>query len=245
MEGDSKIEVIEEWLTNCDTILKSLAKKLVKAQQKMKQYADKQRREVTFEKGDWVLVKLRPRRRSTATTSTYSKLAKRYYGPFQITKKIGPVAYKLDLPTTSRIHPVFHCSLLKPYRPSMVSTKIPIALLASAEDNHPIIVPLTILDTKWQSSGDDRQLLVLVQWEGLLPKDTSWESWEALKAEYNLEDKVILEGPGNVMIRSKEQQGHEVKEVDPNRNAEANKEKERRPKREINKPNYLRDFVSK
>ena len=121
----------------------------------------------------------------------------------------------------------------------MVSTKIPVALLASAEDNHPIIVPLTILDTKWQSSGDDKQLLVLVQWEGLLPKDTSWESWEALKAEYNLEDKVILEGPGNVMIRSKEQQGPKSEEANPNRNAEANKEEGRRPTREINKLNYL------
>jgi len=47
------------------------------------------------------------------------------------------------------------------------------------------------------------------------------------------------------MIGSKEQQGHELEEADPNRNAEANKEEGRRPEREINKPNYLKDIVSK
>jgi len=47
------------------------------------------------------------------------------------------------------------------------------------------------------------------------------------------------------MIRSKEQQGPKSEEANPNRNAEANKEEGRRPKREISKPNYLKDFVNK
>ena len=66
-----------------------------------------------------------------------------------------------------------------------------------------------------------------------------------LKVEYNLKDKVVLEAQGDVMTRSREQQGQEPKNAEPSRNAESNKEDDRRPKREINKPHYLKDFFSK
>lgn len=92
----------------------------------MKESANKQRRDVQFKEGAQVLVKLRPRRQSTATGSQYSKLAKRFYGPFRIVQRIGPVTYKLDLPESSRIHPVFHCSLLKPYTPSTTPPEVPL-----------------------------------------------------------------------------------------------------------------------
>ena len=110
---------------------------------------------------------------------------------------MGPVAYQLRLPSHSRIHPVFHCSLLKPcHNPS--DTGDTAELPPSSIDNDPIISPLVILNTKWDSERGIPKLKVLVQWAGLHPDDATWESWEELKAEYHLEDKVLFEAQGNV-----------------------------------------------
>ena len=94
-----------------------MRKKLIKAQDLMKKMADKDRRDVTFAEGDWVMVKLHPHKQSSVS-GTYSKLTKRFYGPYKIVEHMGKAAYKLQLPEDARIHLVFHCSLLKPFHHS-------------------------------------------------------------------------------------------------------------------------------
>ena len=226
IEGTSKIKAIDEWFTQRDRMIGSLVKKLTKAQQRMKEVADRRRREVQYAEGDQVLVRLRPHRQTSASGTAHSKLAKRFYGPFQIIKRIGSVAYQLQLPPDSRIHPVFHCSLLKPYIPS--NDSVPLFLPPKFIDNQPCVSPLAILDTKWEETASGKQLMVLVQWAGLFPKDTSWELWGTLKQDNNLEDKVFLEACKDDMNK---ETGH---------NAEITK-----GKRRSIKPKYLEDYVAK
>lgn len=194
-----------------------------------------------FKVGDMVLVKLRPWRQTTVTGVVQSKLGKRYYGPFCVLEKIGPVAYRLELPSDSRIHPVFHCSLLKPFH-SNPDIPTPIDGLPNTSiDNEPIITPLVILATKWASTDNGPELLALVQWRGLLPEDTSWESWTQLKEEYHLEDKVLLDVAGDVM---KQPQSKEAVDKMQTNTSKEQTNIHTRAKRELRIPHYLEDFVT-
>jgi hypothetical protein len=60
-----------------------------------------------------VFVKIQPYVQSTLAACANQKLSFKFYGPFQIIAKIGSVAYKLHLPLSMSIHPVFHVSQLK------------------------------------------------------------------------------------------------------------------------------------
>ncbi|KAE8694779.1 hypothetical protein F3Y22_tig00110773pilonHSYRG00015 [Hibiscus syriacus] len=85
---------------------------LHKAGKRTKKWADRKRRDVNFEVGDLVLMKLANILRHA---DVHKGLVQRYEGPFRVVKWVGTMAYKLELPPTIRAHPVIHVSLLKPY----------------------------------------------------------------------------------------------------------------------------------
>jgi len=94
-----------------DDFLTDICERLLLAQDVMKASHDSKPRAVEFSVGDWVLLRLHHRTAVDITTST-SKLAPGYYGPFQIAR-IGNVAYCLQLPENAKIHDVCSCGSLE------------------------------------------------------------------------------------------------------------------------------------
>ncbi|WVZ19910.1 hypothetical protein V8G54_007232 [Vigna mungo] len=156
----------------------------------MKSMVDAHRRDVHYEVGMWVYVKLKPYRQTSLAGKTPQKLAKRYFGPFQILNRIGQMAYHLALPDTSKIHLVFHCSSLKPHHgppPPVACT-----LLSNNYNNGSLLSPLVILGTRENISSDSPQLEVLVQCQGASREQATWEPWMNIQRTFNLENKVLL-----------------------------------------------------
>ena len=82
---------------------------------RQKSYDDPTRKDVSFSAGDMVFLKVSPMK-GVMRFGKKGKLAPRYIGPFEIRSRVGEVAYRLILPhELSRIHPVFHVSMLRKY----------------------------------------------------------------------------------------------------------------------------------
>nr|GFB94283.1 transposon Ty3-G Gag-Pol polyprotein [Tanacetum cinerariifolium] len=79
----------------------------------MKANANRHRRDLEFKEGEFVLVKSQPYRQVSVANRLSVKLSPRYYGPYEVLDRVGPVAYKIKLPPNSLVHDVFHVSFLR------------------------------------------------------------------------------------------------------------------------------------
>ncbi|XP_024041983.1 uncharacterized protein LOC127899384 [Citrus sinensis] len=168
---------------------------MMRAQERMCTQANRHRRDKEFEVGNWVYVKLQRYRQSSLAHRLSNKLAKKYYGSYQIAARVGKVAYRLLLPPESRIHPVFHISILKlcPNPAEVISAHPP----PTAE---PYSIPLCILDQRTIKTNKQKVKQVLVQWSNTTPDEATWENWEPFHATFphiSLEDKAHFHEGGN------------------------------------------------
>jgi hypothetical protein len=113
IKGCSKVQAVDQLLQHRATMLAHLRENLHQAQNRMKQQVDQHRSERQFQEGDQVFLRLQPYKQTSLKDKGCQKLSPKFYGPYQVLQRIGEVAYKLALPPTAKIHPVFHVSCLK------------------------------------------------------------------------------------------------------------------------------------
>ena len=119
--------------------------RLKKAQSHQKSYADVRRRELEFQVDDWVFLKVSSMK-GLMRFGKKGKLSPRYVGPYKILKRIGKVAYELELPAKlAAVHPVFHISLLKKCIGDLASI-VPLESLTVKDSLSYEVVPVEILD---------------------------------------------------------------------------------------------------
>jgi len=96
-----------------------IRKRIVAAQSRQKSYVDKQRRALEFEVEDQVFLKLLPMK-GVMQFGKKGKLSPRFIGPFEVTQRVGKLAYRVDLPLDlAGTHDVFHVSMLLKYIPNL------------------------------------------------------------------------------------------------------------------------------
>ena len=110
MLGTTIVSAVEQQLLERDAVLDDLHMQLLRAQQRMKKFADSKRREEELVIGEKVFLKLRSYQQKSLVSCANQKLAAWVYGPYTVLHSVEVVTYKLDLPPTASLHPVFHIS---------------------------------------------------------------------------------------------------------------------------------------
>jgi hypothetical protein len=138
---------VEDHIEHKKQVLQILKDNLTMAQNCMKQQEDQHRSERSFEVGYWVFLRLQQYKQMFLKQAKKdNKLSPKYYGPYKVLQNIGTMAYKLELPASSRVHPVFHVSCLK----KIIGDKIPVqTILLELDEEGKIILELeSITDTR-------------------------------------------------------------------------------------------------
>ena len=167
----AKVASVQELLLEREQLSRLLTNQLQKAQQRMKHYADKHCIEREFQVGDEVYLKLQLYRQTSLALHKNLKLSSKFYGPYPVIERIGPVAYKLQLPATSQLHPIFHVSLLK----KKIGNKTVVSLAPPETDStgHPLVYPATVLDKRIVKRRNQAITQLLIVWSNLGPKNAT------------------------------------------------------------------------
>jgi hypothetical protein len=129
---------------------------------------------------------MQPYRETALGLRNALKLTSKWYGPYRVMQKIGQVSYKLQLPTGTLLHDVFHVSQLKKHlgKSAVPNTTLPLV----TPDGKVKTAPFAILDRhQVPRSAGDYDIAVaqwLIHWESLSPEEATWEDAKFIQATF-------------------------------------------------------------
>nr|GEY92572.1 putative reverse transcriptase domain-containing protein [Tanacetum cinerariifolium] len=150
---------------------------------RQKSYTDVRRKPIEFEVGDKVMLKVSPWK-GVIRFGKRGKLSTRYIGPFEIIERIGPVAYKLELPEKIHgIHNTFHVSNLKKCL-AEENLVIPLKEVQLDDKLHFIKEPVEIIDLEVKQLKQSQIPIVKVRWNSRRGHEYTWEREDFFKRNY-------------------------------------------------------------
>ncbi|GJZ35122.1 putative reverse transcriptase domain-containing protein [Tanacetum coccineum] len=150
-----------------------------------KSYADKRRKSLEFSVGDYVLLKVSPWK-GVVHCGKKGKLASRFFRPFEIIKKNGPVAYRLGLPEElNGIDDTFHVSNLKKCLADP-TLKVPLDKIQVDAKLNFVEEPVEILEREFKKLKWSRISIVKVRWNSKHGPEFTWEREDQMKLKYRI-----------------------------------------------------------
>jgi hypothetical protein len=163
--------------------IRMVRENLKTTQSRQRSYTDTRRRELSFEVGDYVYLKVSPIR-GIKRFGVQGKLAPRYIGPYQIQARRGEVAYQLSLPESlSVVYDVFHVAQLKKCL-RVPEEQFPTEDLEVQEDLTYIEKPTQILEIADRVTRRSTIRMCKVKWGHHSEEEATCEREDDLKAKY-------------------------------------------------------------
>ncbi|KAL0536802.1 hypothetical protein IC582_025764 [Cucumis melo] len=172
-----------ELVQSTNEAIQKIRSRMHTAQSRQKSYADVRRKDLEFEVGDKVFLKVAPMR-GVLRFERRGKLSPRFVGPFEILERIGPVAYRLALPPSlSTVHDVFHVSMLRKYVPDP-SHVVDYEPLEIDENLSYVEQPVEVLAREVKTLRNKQIPLVKVLWRNHRVEEATWEREDDMRSRY-------------------------------------------------------------